>query len=825
MIDRGSCSFAEKVLGAQLGGAAGVIVINNVDGAPIVMGGTDAPANAIIIPAVMISKSDGDYLKGLIRGGAVIFGSLKQDNPPAPKRDGDLDNGVIAHEYGHGISNRLTGGRNALLPLGGDEQGGEGWSDFIGLHMITRTNDLQPATAAHPNGVLPTKGIGTYVSYQNINTGGGIRPTPYSLDMNVNGTMFKDIAKGGEITVPHGVGYIWCTMLYEMMQLFIDQYGFNDNIYNPANPDVTGAPAAGSGGNNIAMRLVIEGMKIQPTSPTFEQQRNAILRADTLLYGARHGCIIWKAFAKRGLGFSARSGSNALGDEIQGFDMPQSCAPNQVRLNVTVQAPERVDNNSLLNYTIVVRNPGATAATNIIVEDSIPAGTTFMGASDGGTLVGNKVVWNLASLAAGNNKELQLQLSVNLPQASEQLFFDNHESTTQFTADAKPNTWQLVARDAYSGTKTWYAREVEDATHNVTLTQLPQVAIPAQGAKLSFYHKFNTEKNFDGGVIEISNNNGVSWTYLPPSKFEKNGYNSLIATIDNPNIGTTDLSAFSGATNGYINSIADLGDYAGQQIKIRFRYTCDVQSLASGTDPGWYVDDVYIIKDLTTITNYVSLGLQAGNENLFDSTGNLPADSVVTIVFANNPLPASLSALNAAAHANHIRLSWKTFTEIRNAGFEIERKAEDESTFIKIGFVKGIGNSTAEKQYLYNDADVKAGKFYYYRLKQKDADGNFNYTNVAVAKLGSKDNSIVFDIMPNPATNNANLVISTPGRKNGIIRLFDAMGKPISTFNAASAFNGLQRYEINVSSLPAGTYWVELVVDEIKMTKRLVINR
>ncbi|MDB5191797.1 MAG: arginyl aminopeptidase, partial [Segetibacter sp.] len=59
LIDRGTCSFIEKVLGAQEGGAAGVIIINNADGPPQAMGGADAPGNAVTIPAVMVSNAYG----------------------------------------------------------------------------------------------------------------------------------------------------------------------------------------------------------------------------------------------------------------------------------------------------------------------------------------------------------------------------------------------------------------------------------------------------------------------------------------------------------------------------------------------------------------------------------------------------------------------------------------------------------------------------------------------------------------------------------------------------------------------------------------------
>ncbi len=48
-----------------------------------------------------------------------------------PNRDGDLDNGIIVHEYGHGVSNRLAGGPANTSCLNNQEQMGEGWSDYF----------------------------------------------------------------------------------------------------------------------------------------------------------------------------------------------------------------------------------------------------------------------------------------------------------------------------------------------------------------------------------------------------------------------------------------------------------------------------------------------------------------------------------------------------------------------------------------------------------------------------------------------------------------------------------------------------------------------
>ena len=83
------------------------------------------------------------------------------------------------------------------------------------------------------------------------------------------------------------------------------------------------------GGNNIAMRLVLEGMKLQPNNPTFVQMRDAILAADAAVYNGTYNCAIWEAFAARGLGENADSGGNTLGDETENFDVPESCAELQ----------------------------------------------------------------------------------------------------------------------------------------------------------------------------------------------------------------------------------------------------------------------------------------------------------------------------------------------------------------------------------------------------------------------------------------------------------------------------------------------------------------
>jgi len=286
MIDRGNCEFGAKCLAAENAGAIAVIVCNNVAPGTIFMG-AGAVGASVTIPAVMISQADCATIRTQTPGLNVTIISTF-DN------DSSFDNGIVAHEYGHGISLRLTGGRNNANCLINDEQMGEGWSDFYGLWMTMEPGDTR--TDIRP--------IGVYVLSQPLN-GSGIRTFPYSTDFNVNPHTYLDIANE---SIPHGVGSVWCAMLWEMTWDLVDAYGFDTDFYN------------GTGGNNIAINLVTEAMKLQPCSPGFVDGRDAILAADQALYNGEYNCLIRKAFARRGLGDNATQGNvNSQTDGSQDF--------------------------------------------------------------------------------------------------------------------------------------------------------------------------------------------------------------------------------------------------------------------------------------------------------------------------------------------------------------------------------------------------------------------------------------------------------------------------------------------------------------------------
>ncbi len=164
VVSAAGCDFTVKTKNLQNAGAIGVIQYHPNQNTPVGMGGTD---NTITIPTIMVGLSEGQFLVNDLNNGIVGNATLRTD---AVFKDASLDNGIISHEYGHGISNRLTGtGSNCLSFISSNEQMGEGWSDFFALMITTKPGDN--ASVA--------RGIGTFASGQPT-TGGGIRPAQYS---------------------------------------------------------------------------------------------------------------------------------------------------------------------------------------------------------------------------------------------------------------------------------------------------------------------------------------------------------------------------------------------------------------------------------------------------------------------------------------------------------------------------------------------------------------------------------------------------------------------------------------------------------------------
>jgi len=248
--------------------------------------------------------------------------TLADGNPPrmqmylwngaTPNRDGDFDAEIVLHEYTHGLSWRLVGGGIGISAMQTSGMG-EGWSDFFALALLSQAGD-------NPNGCYA---VGGYVSHL---FGGlpqsyyfGIRRYPYSTDLMKNPLTFGHITQqvyDGRIprnpimsstqqqspAEVHNLGEVWCVALWEMRANLIAKFGF-------------------AVGNQLALQLVTDGMKLSPPEPNFLQARDAILQADLVNNSGANRNELWAAFAKRGMGFSATCPDSSMtAGAVEAFD-------------------------------------------------------------------------------------------------------------------------------------------------------------------------------------------------------------------------------------------------------------------------------------------------------------------------------------------------------------------------------------------------------------------------------------------------------------------------------------------------------------------------
>lgn len=317
-IARGTCGFTTKVKNAEIAGAKSVIVYNADSTAALnIMGGQDP---TITIPSALISYEDGQRILSVLNSGTTINLSYEDPKSKYIWLDASLDNGIIIHEYGHGISNRLTSrGFGCLNSNISNEQMGEGWSDFFALMLTNRPGDDTSVA----------RGIGSFASAENID-GLGIRPAKYSPNFSINNYTYgrtNGMVRADGLPNAHSIGFVWATMLWDLHWKFVERYGYSSDVAQDLNS-----------GSAKVLQLVMDGLKLQPCNPTFIDGRNAILAADAAKGGADR-CMIWSTFAKRGLGENASAGSKVgvglgINDQVEDFTLPSDCTLSTKDLSI-----------------------------------------------------------------------------------------------------------------------------------------------------------------------------------------------------------------------------------------------------------------------------------------------------------------------------------------------------------------------------------------------------------------------------------------------------------------------------------------------------------
>lgn len=203
-----------------------------------------------------------------------------------------------------------------------------------------------------------------------------------------------------------------------------------------------------------------------------------------------------------------------------------------------------------------------------------------------------------------------------------------------------------------------------------------------------------------------------------------------------------------------------------------------------------------------------------GDDNFFTEEGlyrvevtnsMVPGLTLVSADYLLVILPVTLASFDGKAENNQTKLTWKTTSETNNKGFEIERSA-DARNFEKIGFVDGSGDTKENQFYHFTDLNPLATG--YYRLKQLDYDGKFEYSKV----ISVKSEAAMVKVYPNPAQEY--LTVSGISEKQPL-SIVDQNGRVV--------LKGLvgEKERVNISTLGAGRYIVKVGEE----STRLLINK
>ena len=255
--------------------------------------------------------------------------------------------------------------------------------------------------------------------------------------------------------------------------------------------------------------------------------------------------------------------------------------------------------------------------------------------------------------------------------------------------------------------------------------------------------------------------------------------------------------------SGMESNISRLDRYAPQQLIDAYLegplcLGC-VQTSITPSSGGTVANNTYKL-----FKNNVLISTTVGNDHLtldgegvyrVEVTNSLvPGLTLVTKNYAAVKLPVTLVSFEGQSENKQTKLTWTTTSETNNQGFEIERSA-DARKFQKIGFVDGSGDSKEVNTYHFIDSNPFPRT--YYRLKQLDHDGKFEYSKVIFVK---GDGAIV-KVYPNPAQEY--LTVS------GIAQM-----QPFSIIdiNGRVVLKGqvVEKGQINVKSLTPGRYIVSV---------------
>jgi hypothetical protein len=682
IIDRGACNFTQKAVNAQNAGAIAVIIANNKDGdATITMSGDD---ETITIASMMVSENEGAAIYALLAANETVSIDIFKNDLSRVFKDSSWDNAIVAHEWGHYISNRLVGNSSGLSNNQAGSMG-EGFGDFHALLLASDADDnLVVGNEDYAGGYGDTTYVASFVT--------GIRQYPYSTDMDINPSTFADVAVDPGV---HASGSVYAAMLWDGFIAMV-----NDERHTFAEA------------KSLMKDYLVASYKMMPMAPTFTEGRDALLAA-AYANDPEDYKLILGAFARRGMGLGAVSPSrsstdhtgvvesyktdlntfavtaHAVNTNYEGVTSGYCSNDNIVDKGETATVSFTVTNGSNaaligLTGTVVVEsdhdvtfaNEGAVTLGDVAIfasATSSPLEFTLNEANTGDELV-LKFVPDLADGVEA--AEYMLSMTTNVDFVTRELVgtsqdedFNTLSRLHDFTetvmagGDRATGTWGLDQWDADDG---MIAATANSFTADVAYHTRPMSVGFNGDYTITFWHLYNIEEGYDGAVVEVRINDG-DWADVTAmgGVFLGDGYTNT--GLDYTEAAIADREMFSGFNNG--EETISFGEALnGNQVEFRFRIATDsgyVPDPVFGFASGWYIDDM----TFTNIDNSIFSDVVAGDTHACDN--RLPLVTVADSVSSQTVNEGDMVLLTAlASDPNSDELTY-TWAETSNTGVTI----------------------------------------------------------------------------------------------------------------------------------------------------------
>jgi hypothetical protein len=610
------CNSPTVVDNAKAAGALGLVAMINLPGFPA-FDLTGSPTANLL--AFVLGFADGQALL------ATLPATVTLHIASSLEHDGDFDNAIIAHEWGHYLHHRLascevTSQCTAMS---------EGWGDFNALLMMLRPTDGRDGTFGTGLYALTAGG---FSQFGFVEPGYfGIRRFPYSTDRTKNGLSFRHISDGAVLpSVPtnpgpagnfnsevHNAGEIWAEMLWEVYNVLIDQRGAVE-------------------AHRRMSDYIVAGLLLTPPEATYIESRDALLAAagaldtdDMLLMAA--------AFAGRG------AGTCAVGPPNTSFDFQGIVESGTIAAKLGTSSATLIDDGASCDHDgyldpgesgtlhITVANSGVVAAEGVVVKATTSSPGVLLGKAitidsiAPLTHVDIAIPVKLAATApTSTNLDIAIDVDGDAGCNTSKLAVSFHERmgvdevaavATSDNFETRSLAWtrtgaladQRWARTSAAGANhVLFGADTPFPTDTQVVSPVLQVS-PTAPLVVSLRHAFNLEVGsptgpfFDGAVIEVSSDGGATWRDVTQVGVDP-GYPVVISPDDptNPLQGRPGFGGTSPAFPALQPVVLNFGtQFAGQAIQIRFRLVSDFCCVASGPAPGWDIDDISV----TGITN------------------------------------------------------------------------------------------------------------------------------------------------------------------------------------------------------------------------------